>query len=277
MIEPYHASIYFSPDTKEIYSAAGLKGGWMGYFASRSAALGPVPAEVVIATFYNFHPAMVRRAIPDAWSFSTPERVLEARLQVADAGLRRALGDLVDSSSVREADALAWKAVATAEPTGRPLFAAHVALPHPEQPHLSLWHAATCLREHRGDGHVACLLVEGIDGCEAHVLMVASGTIPAEVQRSFRGWSEQEWGAAEDRLRARGLLDEDGALTEQGKAVRGRVEGRTDALALQPLRVLGRAGVDDLCTHMAVLTRKIYEAETLTFPNPMGLTRAEFG
>jgi hypothetical protein len=32
-----------------------------------------------------------------------------------------------------------------------------------------LWQAATVLREHRGDGHVAALVVEGLDGCQAHV------------------------------------------------------------------------------------------------------------
>src|SRR4051794_24377218 len=83
--EPYHAMIYFAPEAREAYSTAGLKGFWMGYFASRAAPLGPVSAEIVTATFYNFHPRMVRRAIPDAWRFSSPERVLNARLAAADA------------------------------------------------------------------------------------------------------------------------------------------------------------------------------------------------
>src|ERR1044072_6299455 len=39
--ETYHAHIYFVPEAAEAYRALGLKGGWMGYFASRSAALGP--------------------------------------------------------------------------------------------------------------------------------------------------------------------------------------------------------------------------------------------
>jgi len=69
VLEPCHAMIYFAAEARAAYSEAGLKGYWMGYFASRSAAMGPVGPEVVAATFYNFHPRMVARAIPDAWRF----------------------------------------------------------------------------------------------------------------------------------------------------------------------------------------------------------------
>ena len=34
-IEPYHAAVYFTPDAKATFQAVGLKGFWMGYFASR--------------------------------------------------------------------------------------------------------------------------------------------------------------------------------------------------------------------------------------------------
>src|SRR2546423_14490091 len=107
VFEPYHAMIYFAPEAREAYAAAGLKGFWMGYFASRAAPLGAVPASVVTATFFNFHPRMVTRAIPDAWRFSSPERVLQARYQAADAALRRLLGAKVDSIEVVEAAGLA--------------------------------------------------------------------------------------------------------------------------------------------------------------------------
>jgi hypothetical protein len=73
-LETLHMTVYFAPEPRDAYRRAGLRGGWMGYFASRSAAMGPVPAEVVMATFYNFHPRMVRRAIPDAWGFAPPDR-----------------------------------------------------------------------------------------------------------------------------------------------------------------------------------------------------------
>src|SRR5579872_874960 len=101
-LEPYHAMIYFAPEAREAFTNAGLKGYWMGYFASRAAPLGPVPPEVVTATFYNFHPRMVARAIPDAWRFAAPDRILAARYDAASAALTRLLGDAVASDGLAE-------------------------------------------------------------------------------------------------------------------------------------------------------------------------------
>ncbi|HEU4782219.1 MAG TPA: hypothetical protein VFS83_02655, partial [Ktedonobacterales bacterium] len=180
VLEPYHAMIYFAPEARAAYSEAGLKGYWMGYFASRSAAMGPVGPEVVAATFYNFHPRMVARAIPDAWRFASPEQILAARYDSADAALRRLLGDAAEGPEIEEAAELANRAASACEVAGRPLFAAHSAHPWPEAAHMRLWHATTLLREYRGDGHVAALLAGGIDGCEAHVTLVGTGTVSRE-------------------------------------------------------------------------------------------------
>jgi hypothetical protein len=273
LYEPYHGVVYFATDAHRNYSEAGLKGGWMGYFASRAAAMGPVGPEVVLATFYNFHPRMVFRAIPDAWTFSSTEAVLDARLRVADEGLRAALGDLVESDHVTSARDLAWRAVEACRPEGRPLFAAHSALDRPDEPHLSLWLATTCLREHRGDGHVATLVAEGIGGLEAHVLISEAGSVPAEMQRQFRGWSEEEWDAAVESLSQRGLLDEAGHLTELGRDLHERIERRTDELALEPLLVLDKDGFEELFGHLRVLTDAILEWGGFPYPNPIALTR----
>src|SRR5436190_7404 len=148
-LEPIHTHIYFVPEAGEHYTAAGVKGGMRGYFASRSAAMGIVPAEVVIATFYNFSPALVRKAIPSVWETTTPEAILEARYAAVDAALTRLLGaDLIRSDEVAEAAAIAREATTVCGLEGRPLFAAHAALPWPEPTHLQLWHATTLLREH---------------------------------------------------------------------------------------------------------------------------------
>ena len=82
-LEPLHGFVYFSPDAEPEYVAAGLKPGRMGYFASRSAPMGAVAAEVVIATFFNFNHDLVRSVIPSAWHEATPERVLAARSGVS--------------------------------------------------------------------------------------------------------------------------------------------------------------------------------------------------
>lgn len=272
LLEPYHAVVYFAPEAKEEYSAAGLKGQWMGYFASRSAPMGAVPAEVVIATFYNFHPNMVRRAIPDAWGFAAPRDVVDARMRVADRSLRRMLGDRIGDPAIAEAASLARACAERAQVWGRPLFAAHLSLAWPDEPHLALWHAASCLREHRGDGHVACLVEADIDGLEAHVLQGARGVVDPATQRTLRGWSEEEWTAAAERLRARGWLDTDDAFTDVGRAAFDAIEERTDELASQPYRTAGEGDAAALFDAMARVLDAM-DASPVPFPNPMGLQR----
>jgi hypothetical protein len=273
LIESCHAFVYFVPETREGYAEAGLTGFWRGYFASRSAALGAAPAEVVTAAFHNFAPRMVARAIPDVWHRSSPQAVLAARTAVADRALRRLLGDLVDEPAVIEAAALAGRAVEASPAAGRVLFAAHAALPRPAAPHLALWHAVTALREFRGDGHIAALLTAGIDGCEANVLAGAMGLAPPE-QRDFRGWTEQEWAAAADRLRAGGLLGDDGTISPEGRARRQAIEEATDRLARPPLDALGPDGAARLTDLLRPLARKIIEAGALPFPNAMATPRS---
>ncbi|HEU5029697.1 MAG TPA: hypothetical protein VFV01_32620 [Spirillospora sp.] len=253
-LEPVHGMIYFVPEGPERYAALGLDGA-AGYFASRSAAFGRASAEVVIATFYNFHPALVRAALPAAWDKASPEQVLAARLDAAGAALRRAGIDRVDG--VEEALGLATRAAEAAGDHlhGRPLFAAHAALPWPDEPIDRLWHAQTLLREFRGDGHVAALTDAGVAPLEALVLHAATGTVPTPFLKATRAWPAGEWAAAEDGLRARGLLDGD-ELSAEGKAFRQRIEDRTDELALPAYTALGEAG----CERLAELARPIGRA-----------------
>ena len=247
-LEPYHGLVYFTRHAAEAYAGLGIEG-QAGYFASRAAPLGPVPAEVVIATFYNFDPRVVRAAIPAAWQVTTPAALLDARLSAIDAALREVLGDeaLASDEMVAAADA-ARRAADGCTPEGRPLYAAHAALPWPDEPHLALWHAVTLLREFRGDGHVAALVVAGVDGCEAlvtHGADLGSG-VSDDVLQGTRGWSDEDWAAARDRLRARGWLDADGAFTADGEAARQRIEQTTDDLAMAPWRLLG----EDACAEL---------------------------
>jgi hypothetical protein len=264
-------TVYFNPEPRDAYRRAGLRGGWMGYFASRAAAMGPVPAEVVMATFYNFHPRMVRRAIPDAWGFAPPAKVLEARFGGAGAALRRLLGTWADSPAAAEAATLTRQAMQDQDRSGRPLFAAHAALGWPEEPHLALWHGATLYREFRGDGHVASLLTDGVGGCEAHVLAAAAGQLPGSLLREYRGWSDEEWAEAAAGLRSRGWLEADGALTEAGRAARDARERRTDDLAMPPWRQLGPDGCARLLELLDQPVRLVVEGDGIPFPNPVGL------
>jgi len=272
-LEPYHAMIYFAPEARTAYTAAGLKGFWMGYFASRAAPLGPVPASVVSATFFNFHPNMVARAIPDAWNFSSPQQVQQARLQAADATLHRLLDSQITSDTIAEAAELAQEAAIACPFAGRPLFAAYQQMPWPTEPHLILWHAATLLREFRGDGHVVALLAEGLDGCETHVTLVGTGNMSRETIQPHRGWSDEEWDAACQRLQQRGLLDKTGRLTPDGIVLRQTVEGRTDMLALAPWQSLGKEKSARLIALAQPISRRIVEQGGIPMPNPMGVPK----
>src|SRR6266536_4863552 len=270
-LEPYHAVVYFMPDTRRRNDALGLKGGWMSYFGTSAAPLGPVPAEVVAALFYNFHPDMVRRAIPDAWSHASPEALVEARLAAVDEGLRRLLGPAVDGGAIGEAAELAAAAALATATAGRPLAAANAALPWPSEPHLRLWQAATLLREARGDGHVAALVVAGVSPCEALVTASAAGGPPAEMLRARRKWSQAEWDEAVERLRSRGWLDERGALTDAGRAGRAAVERRTDELIEPTWDALGAERTARLESLLLPIREEIMAAGGLPIPNPMGL------
>jgi hypothetical protein len=230
-LEAVHAVTYFERGCVEAMTRVGLKGFWMGYFASRGAPMGAVPPAVIEATFYNFDPRLVRRAIPDAWDHASPEAILEARRDAAVAALEQIDGI---GEAARRVVPLLSAAVEAAEGDGRVLFSANRALGRPDQPVAALWHLATCLREHRGDGHVAILVSEGISGIEAHQLVVAAGEIDDEVLRSMRGWGPEAWQAAKSRLRDRGLLDGSGSLTSEGAALRRHLEARTEQLAAQP-------------------------------------------
>lgn len=262
-LEPCHAFIYFAPEASLNYAGLGLNG-QDGYFASRSAAMGAVGAEVVIATFFNFKPQLVRDALPKAWEITTPAAVLEARLDGADKALRRMLGDDISHPDLAEAASLAHKAAETGDPSGRPIFAAHAALPWPDEPHLELFHAITLLREHRGDAHVAALTLAGYDAVEALVTHLASGEIalPASLLQATRGWTDEEWAAGQERLRQRGHLDEAGGLTltEAGLESRNRVEDLTDAASLPPWTALTDHEADRLRDISAPFSKTIAKA-----------------
>ncbi len=258
-LEPYHGIIYFTPHAEAEYAKLGVIGR-DGYFASRGAPLGAATAELVISTFFNFHPSLVRHAIPAVWEKATPDAFLAARLRAADAALREILGNEVGGDEVAEAAVLAERAARRASIVGRPLCAAHVSLPWPNEPHLVLWHAISILREYRGDGHIAALVSCDLDACEALVTHGASndGEISGGVLQRSRAWPQDEWEAAKGRLAARGLYEGDG-LTEAGSALRERVEALTDDAAADAWTALSAEEAERLRALVRPWSRAIVE------------------
>ncbi|MER5429265.1 hypothetical protein [Streptomyces sp. NPDC002588] len=247
LLEPLHAVLYYAPEVFEEAGALGLstEGRWPSYFPFRAAPLGPVGSKAVTSAFYSFAPGMVTRYVGEARRTTTPEAALAARLRGVDRAYRKLFGDRVDSPELAEAAALARRAAEAADTAGRPLAAANAALEWPAEPHLQLWQAATVLREHRGDGHLAALLIAGLDPAEALVSFAATGAASVERFES-RGWPAEEWAAARERLVSRGLVEPDGVATEAGRGLRRRVEQDTDRLALGPWQTLGPAATERL-------------------------------
>jgi hypothetical protein len=246
LVEPIHLVTYFAEEPTDALLALGLRNYWDGYFAGRAAPLGRVPAEVVHAIFYNFADGEVARHIPRVWNTTTPEASLAAREQGAVTALRRILGDLADAPGLARAADFATKA-ATSPPTeGRILYAALRALPLPEDPVARLWHAATLLREHRGDGHNAALVAAGIGGTEAHVLHALSQNMPAEKFGRVHHLAAERLAKVVDGMKARGLIDASGWLTDAGRKTKERIESLTDALAAPAFSSLEPSELDQL-------------------------------
>ncbi|WP_017625323.1 SCO6745 family protein [Nocardiopsis chromatogenes] len=268
-LESYHSGAYFAPEVQKNYEDLGAHPRH-SYFGGRAAPMGAVSAEAVIATFYNFCPRLVRQAVPAVWEAASPEAYLKARLDGMDAALRRVLGDRVDSAEMRRAAELARTAAEAAAERldGRPLFAAYAALPWPEEPHLVLWHAQTLLREFRGDGHIALLVAQGTSGLEALVAHAAVGNLPVKFLTVSRAWPEEEWDAAVERLRDRGLVRKDElALTDEGAEQRAELEAATDRLSAAPYAALGEEGCRELARLGAPLAKEVGEA-LLPWMNP---------
>lgn len=271
VIEPYHTVVYFAPERIDVYHRLGI-GAAAGYFASRSAPLGRVPVQVVTATFFNFSPELVAAAMDGVWDATTPEDLLTARLEVADASLRARLGDaIVESDEMARAATLARQAAeeATDYVEGRPLFAAHTALDWPTEPHLVLWHATTLLREFRGDGHIATLVTTGLDGLDAIVINAASRQIPEAFLRATRGWDDAAWTRAIDLHRQTGwLVDADPsnpeperlALTPDGVEQREAIEAATDRASTLPWLAIGTDAIEELETLMTPWTKTLADA-----------------
>ncbi len=273
LFEPVHAVTYFAEDAAAEFTAAGLKGFWMGYFAGRAAPMGAVGPVVVDATFFSFHPRRVARALPDAWALASPARVLEARSSGAQRALARVLGPGHGGVDVARAAVLVHTALEGCTVAGRPLAAANVALAWPDEPLRALWQGTTVLREHRGDGHVSALVAAGLDGCQALVSMAATGAVPRPVLQAACGWDDDAWATAEGALVARGWLREDGTPTAEGVAARRELEDVTDRLAAGPWERLGAGATEELRLLLRPLATAVAAAGVVPVPNPIGLPR----
>jgi hypothetical protein len=261
LVEPIGVLPYSADEPNEEMFALGFSDYWDTYFAGRAAPLGIVPAEVVDATFYSFAPGEVARHIPQVWTTTTPDAAIAARERGCVRALRSILGDRVDTPAFARATELLTTAALSAPIEGRPLYAALRALPVPDEVVARCFHAAALLREHRGDGHIVALMTEGIGRTECHVLYALAMDLPAERFGRIQHLPAAQLGAVIDGMRERGLIGDDGWLTEQGRATQQRVEGLTDDLAAVPYAALTGDELDELMAALEPLAELLLAAQ----------------
>ena len=279
LFEPIHAVTYFAPEARTAFEEAGLRGFWRGYFAGRAAPLGPTGAAVVTASFFNFAPAFVARAIPAVWDLIAPEDALATRLAGAQAALSTLLAGHEEEAAA--AADLLWLAIGELDFSGRVLAAANAALPVPDGESAGrgsagrgsaglaqLWQAATVLREHRGDGHFAALAAADIDGCEA-VALRGCMDLRREDLQPVRGWTDEQWDNALAGLADRGWVGPDGRLTNAGQAAHAAVESATDWAAARPWARLSPETTAGIAEALLPLARAC--AAIQPYPSPIGV------
>ncbi|WP_030170875.1 SCO6745 family protein [Spirillospora albida] len=270
-LEAVHALFWYAPETSAAAAALGYKTDtmWPHYFAWRAAPLGAAGVERVASAFYVFSPRLVAEHIPAAWAIASPDHVLDARLRAVDDVYRPLL-----EGDPTEAAALAREAAGAADLAGRALSAANAELPWPDEPHLALWHALGILREHRGDGHFAALLAAGLDPVEALVSFTAIDAASRKTL-STRGWTDEEWDAARERLVSRGLLNPDGTATDACRDLRDSVERVTDDLARRPWEALGEVKAERLAELIRPLLVRVLKTGHLPTENALGIGKVQ--
>jgi hypothetical protein len=203
----------------------------------------------------------VARHIPKVWRITTPEAAIVARQRGCVKALRRILGGRVEDPSFARAAELLTKAATSAPFEGRPMYAALRAIPVPDDVVARLFHAASLLREHRGDGHIVALMAEGVGRLEAHVLFALDMGMPAQKFGRIHHLPAAQLAAVIAGMRARGLIGDDGWLSEHGRSVKQRVEALTDDLAAKPYESLAPDELDELIATLEPLAALLLAAQ----------------
>ena len=262
-LEKFHIITYFVKECRDAYKSLGVKSAWTRYFAGRAAPMGQVTYETIVATFYNFSPALVREHASSVWEVTGPESFIAKRFEGADTALQRLLGASVNSREMLSLTHLLDDVALRGSMEGKPLYAANCGISVPDESHLKLFHTATLIREHKGDVHNSVLLGTEVSGLQAHILLSSVGHMSRENVLSSRGWSEQQWIENQSVLQSRGLLHEDGQLSDDGLRLRVTIEDKTERLAARLWENLGDEQLLDIQESLNTLTSQLTSTKEL--------------
>lgn len=280
-LEPVIGQVYFSPECHANYVALGFQPSpgemngvalpeGVAYFTSRGSLMGQVPGELVAAAFAVFNPVVVVPSVQAGWKITDAATICGARRDGAIAQLERILG--AKPGGVAKARAILQRAVDVLRPEGRPLFAGTLSQSIPSTDLGACWHFGDMLREFRGDSHTAAWIAAGLDATEIGLLTELYWGLPLKSYSRTRGWSEDDYTRAIDRLESRGLLA-NGDFTPAGRSLREQVEVDTDDQMRAALTAIG-SDFDQLIDILGPWSRAVQQMKGYPASGPHELAEA---
>lgn len=280
-LEPFVGQVYFSPECHSKYEALGFdpspgdmngvaRPEMISYFTSRGSLMGEVPGELVAAAFAVFNPAIVVPSVTAGWKLTDATTICAARREGAVEQLQRIIG--AQPEGMTKVQRCLQRSIETLRPEGRPLFAGTLSQSMPDDPLAATWHMGDMLREFRGDAHTAAWISAGLDATEIGLLTELYWGLPLKSYSRTRGWSEDDYDAALERLRSRGLITED-SFTELGRSVREEVERNTDHQMTSALVAI-ESDFDEVISLLARWSKSVREHNGYPQAGPQELAKA---
>lgn len=280
-LEPFVGQVYFAPECHSGYEALGFapspgemngvaRPEMISYFTSRGSLMGQVPGELVAAAFAVFNPSIVIPSVTAGWEITDAATICAARRDGAAAQLRRIIGASPEGiSKVRD---VLQRSVDTLRPEGRPLFAGTLSQEMPTDPLTAAWHLGDMLREFRGDAHTAAWISAGLDATEIGLLTELYWGMPLKTYSRTRGWSEDDYAAAIERLESRGLISEN-SFTDAGRSIRENVERNTDLQMNDALNAI-ESDFDEVISLLSTWSKSVRQHNGYPQAGPQDLAKA---
>ena len=174
----------------------------------------------------------------------------------ATAYLAGALGE--EPPGIDRAVAILRPVAEAGSTAGHAVYGGLRSLPWPDTPLGDLFARSDMIRERRGGSHLNVWTAAGLSSVEIQLLTERWRTTswPGSTTADQMSYFGEEIGEALDRFRARGFVDGDGNLTDEGREFREGIERATDAQEADLVEALGE-DVDELFDLMAPWARAV--------------------